>query len=61
MKRIIFFVKTIKHTIMEHTGTFSIKEVKVYLGQLTEENFGLGGCQFIIEKLFSQPKLIFKV
>ena len=55
------FVKTIKNTIMEHTVTFSIKKVNVYLGQLTEENFGLGGCQFMIEKLFSQPKLIFKV
>jgi predicted NBD/HSP70 family sugar kinase len=55
------FVKTIKSTIMEHTASFSIAEVNVRLGQLTEDNFGLGGCQFMIEKLFSRPKLIFKV
>jgi predicted NBD/HSP70 family sugar kinase len=55
------FVKTVKSTIMEHTASFSIAEVNVRLGQLTEDNFGLGGCQFMIEKLFSRPKLIFKV
>lgn len=55
------FINTIRRTIMEHTASFSIKEVRVHLGQLTEDNFGLGGCQLMIEKLFSQPKLIFKV
>jgi N-acetylglucosamine repressor len=55
------FFKTIKNTVIENTSTFSIKKVDVCLGRLTEETFGLGGCQFIIEKYFKLPKLVFKV
>ena len=55
------FFKTVKSTVIEHTASFSIREVKVLPGRLTEDDFGLGGCQFMIEKLLSQPKLIFKV
>ena len=55
------FFTTIKKTVMEKASSFSVKDINVYLGQLTEETYGLGGCQFIIEKIFAQPKLRFKV
>jgi predicted NBD/HSP70 family sugar kinase len=55
------FYRTIYETIKINTSDYAIQEVTVQLGMLDEETCGLGGCHFVIEDFFSEPKLTLRI
>ncbi|MDC7232752.1 MAG: ROK family protein [Spirochaetales bacterium] len=46
-----------KSVILESTESFSIQTVQVSVGKLDKSSFGLGGCHFVLDEFFSEPKL----
>jgi len=54
------FIKSIINTTKKNLINFSNKEPNILLGKLKSDNFGLGGCYFILSKFFASPKLVFK-
>ena len=55
------FFKIIKEAVKRSTKSFALKPPKVILGKLKEENFGLGGCHYVLGNFFSSPRLTLKV
>lgn len=51
------FFKTISETVKMNTENYALKPPKILVGKLKEQQYGLGGCHFVLKKFFSSPKL----
>jgi len=51
------FFKSIVQSARKHLENYTNKPLLILKGKLTGENFGLGGCHFILSKYFASPKL----
>lgn len=50
------FFQSIQDSVAENSVNFSVKQPTVRLSSHTKEEYGMGACQFVLEKFFEQPK-----
>ena len=53
------FFRSIVKSAKKHLGNYTPKQPRIISGKLTSDNFGLGGCHFVLSKYFARPKLRF--
>lgn len=50
------FFRSIKESVAENSINFSVKQPSVRLSSHSKNEYGMGACQFVLEKFFEQPK-----
>jgi len=51
------FFRSILESVKENSNNYSVEAPSVKLSKSTSNMYGMGGCQFVLEKFFEQPKL----
>ena len=54
------FFKSIQKSLIENMRSFSNVQPTLIIGKLSKEQFGLGGCHFVLQRLFKSPTLKIK-
>lgn len=52
------FFKSIVKSIEENLNNFSVSSTEIKLASKSGEHYGLGGCHYVLDQFFSEPKLI---
>lgn len=50
------FFQSIQDSVAENSVNFSVKQPTVRLSSHKKDEYGMGACQFVLEKFFEQPK-----
>jgi predicted NBD/HSP70 family sugar kinase len=53
------FFRSILKSAKKYLSNYTNKPPRIIKGQLSEKDFGLGGCHFVLSKFFARPKLRF--
>ena len=51
------FFRSIIQSVKDYLKNYTNQQLKIIPGKLMSENFGLGGCHFVLSRFFARPKL----